>query len=210
MNDDRVFFEQIPVGSFKNFTYLIADRETKQAVMVDPAWEIESLWSRLRNNGFQLRYIVNTHSHMDHIEGNQKLRERSGAKIVMNEATLAMADLNVKDGEFLRVGNALTLHFIHTPGHSPESMCIQVNDFALITGDTLFIGECGRVDLPGGDANALFDSFEKIRKLDPNLVVYPGHDYGSAKHSSLGEQLKTNYTLAPRSRDDFIEFMMTP
>ncbi|MDG6994776.1 MAG: MBL fold metallo-hydrolase [Nitrososphaerota archaeon] len=210
MKDDRVFFEQIPVGSFKNFAYLIADRETKLAVMVDPAWEIESLWNMLRNNGFQLRYIVNTHSHMDHIEGNQKLRERSGAKIVMNEATLAMADLKVKDEESLRVGNALTLRFIHTPGHSPESMCIQVNDFALITGDTLFIGECGRVDLPGGDANALFDSFEKIRKLDPNLIIYPGHDYGPAKHSSLGEQLKTNYTLTPRSRDDFIEFMMTP
>lgn len=210
MKDETIFFEQIPVGSFKNFSYLVADKGSSAAVLIDPAWEIESLWSRIKSNGFHLQFIVNTHAHLDHIEGNQKMKERSGAKIVMHEASLAAADIKVKDGASLRIGNDLELHFIHTPGHSPESMCILVNDFALLTGDTLFIGECGRVDLPGGDPNALFDSFEKIRDLNPALVVYPGHDYGSVRHSKLGEQLESNYTLAPRSREDFVRFMLTP
>lgn len=104
----------------------------------------------------------------------------------------------------------MTLKFIHTPGHSPESMCIQVNDRALITGDTLFIGECGRTDLPGGDASTLFDSFEKLRMLEPSLIIYPGHNYGNTPSSTLGEELKTNYTLAKRTRDEFVEFMSTP
>ena len=210
MKEQEIHFEQIPVGSFKNFSYLIADVRSSFSVLVDPAWEVESLWSKIRSNNLRLQYIVNTHAHMDHIEGNQKLKERSGAKIIMHEASLAMTDIKVKDCDSLAVGESLKLHFIHTPGHSQESMCIIVNDFALLTGDTLFIGECGRVDLPGGDPNALFDSFEKIRKLDPNLKVYPGHDYGPTWNATLGEQMKSNYTLAPRSREEFVRFMMTP
>lgn len=205
-----VFFEQIPVGSFKNFSYLLADKSSNKAVLVDPAWEVEFLWGRIKNNGFNLQFIVNTHAHLDHLEGNQKMKERSGAKIVMHEATLAFADIKVKDGASLRIGDELVLHFVHTPGHSPESMCIVVNDFAILTGDTLFIGECGRVDLPGGDPDALFDSFEKIRGLNPDLEMYPGHDYGTLKHSTLREQLESNYTLARRTREDFVQFMLTP
>jgi len=121
-----------------------------------------------------------------------------------------MKDIGAKDGSVLSLGDAMRLTFIHTPGHSPESMCVKVNDFALVTGDTLFIGECGRTDLPGGDANALFDSFEKIRELDPSLIVYPGHDYGNARKATLGEELKTNYTLAKMTREEFIKFMSTP
>jgi hydroxyacylglutathione hydrolase len=207
---EKVYFEQIPVGSYRNFSYIVADRESGAAAVFDPAWEIESLMSRLKDNKFHLQYIINTHAHMDHIQGNDTMQARTGAKVVMHASSTARKDIGVKDGDEIHLGKEVTLRFLHTPGHSPESMCIPVNDFGLITGDTLFIGECGRVDLPGGDPNALYDSFEKIRKLDPKLVVYPGHDYGSAPNSTLGDQIKTNYTLAPRTREEFVKFMMTP
>ncbi len=205
-----VYFEQIPVGSYKNFCYLIADRATREAVVIDPAWDTEGILRRLRENGFTLRFIINTHAHFDHIEGNQRMVSETGAKILMHEASLAKKDIGEKDGDVLKVGENISLRFIHTPGHSPESMCITLNETALLTGDTLFIGECGRVDLPGGDAGSLYDSFEKIRALSSRLVVYPGHDYGPTRSSSLKDQLETNYTLAKRSKSDFIRFMNEP
>lgn len=206
----KVYFEQLEVGSYKNFSYVLGDRETKQAVIFDPAWEVNALYSRLTDNDFRLRYIVNTHAHFDHIEGNTMLKDMTGAQIIMYESSLAKKDLGVADNSEIKVGSEVLLKFIHTPGHSPESMCIQINDFALVTGDTLFIGECGRVDLPGGDASALYDSFEKLRRLDHGLIVYPGHNYGQTLNSSLGEQIGSNYTMAKRSREEFIKFMSEP
>ena len=187
----------------------MADEKSGEAVLFDPAYDLETLGSRLQENSFRLKYIINTHAHLDHIEGNPRLSSMTGAKIVMHESALALKDIAVKDGQRLKIGE-ISLQFIHTPGHSPESMCVVVNDTALITGDTLFIGECGRVDLPGGDANALFDSFEKIRTLDHSLIVYPGHDYGTKKSNSLREEIETNYTLTPRKRDEFVKFMEQP
>lgn len=186
-----MYFEQIPVGAYKNFSYLVADKTSGSAAIFDPAWEPESLWNGISRNGFKLEYIINTHAHLDHIEGNPRMKERSGAKVVMHEVSLANKDVGVKDGDVINLGKYVKLKFMHTPGHSPESMCAIVNDFALVTGDTLFIGECGRVVLPGGDPNALYDSFEKIRKLDPKLIVYPGHDYGSVSHATLADQIRT-------------------
>jgi hydroxyacylglutathione hydrolase len=206
----ELVFEQIPVGSHKNFSYLLGENVSKKAVIFDPAWEVELLMSKLAQNRFKLDYIINTHAHFDHIEGNLELKDLTGAKVIMHQSSLAPKDRGVSDGEEIVLGDQEILKFFHTPGHSPESMCVQIADFGLVTGDTLFIGECGRVDLPGGDANLLYDSFEKIRRLDPNLTVYPGHDYGKKKSTSLSEQLETNYTLAKRSREDFLKFMSEP
>jgi hydroxyacylglutathione hydrolase len=210
MTEEKLIFEQIPVGSYKNFSYLFGDKVTRKAVIFDPAWEVEFLYSKLSQHGIELEYIINTHAHYDHIEGNREMKELTGAKVIMHKSSFAPKDRGVSDGEEVRISDRGVLKFMHTPGHSPESMCIQVVDFGLVTGDTLFIGECGRVDLPGGDANLLFDSFEKLRTLDPNLIVYPGHDYGKTKSSTLKEQLETNYTLAKRSREEFLKFMSEP
>jgi hydroxyacylglutathione hydrolase len=209
MTDSVVLLEQVPVGSYKNFTYIVADRASGESAMVDPAWEIQSLLSRIRESNLHLKYILNTHAHFDHVQGNSEISQKTGAAIVMHQTSFARKDIGVNDGDQLMLGQNTRLKFIHTPGHSPESMCIQVNDFALLTGDTLFIGECGRVDLPGGDPSALYDSFEKIRNLNPDLIVYPGHDYGKTPFATLGEELRTNYTLARKSREDFVKFMMS-
>jgi len=202
-----LYLDQIPVGSYRNFSYIVADLSTLNASIIDPAWEIESLLSRIREKKLMLKYVINTHAHFDHVQGNVEVKRRTGAKIVMHTSSLAMKDIEVDDGDVISLGDNANLEFIHTPGHSPESMCIKVNDYGLITGDTLFIGECGRVDLPGGDANALYDSFEKLRRLNTALIVYPGHDYGKVPNATLRDELETNYTLAKMSREEFAKFM---
>ncbi len=206
---ENIFFEQIPVGTYKNFSYIVGDKDSGLAVVFDPAWDVEGLYSIATKNKLTLRYIVNTHAHFDHIEGDGAMRSKTGAEIVMHESSKAKKDIGVKDGDSLGIGK-VELRFVHTPGHSPESMCVIVDDFAIVTGDTLFIGECGRVDLPGGDAGKLYDSFEKLRKLNQDLVVYPGHDYGKTRSSTLGEQIRINYTMAKRTREEFIKFMSEP
>jgi hydroxyacylglutathione hydrolase len=205
--ESDVLIEQISVGRFQNFCYLIADEISKEAAIVDPAWDIPKIISLLNQRSLKLKYIVNTHSHMDHIQGNASVQQLTNARIVMSSKTQARTDIAVKDGQDLILGSNVRLRFLLTPGHSPDSMCIQVNDLALVTGDTLFIGECGRVDLPGGSASELFDSFEKIRSLDPKLIVFPGHNYGAQPSTTLKEQLENNYTLAKRTKQDFIGFM---
>ena len=187
----------------------MGDQDSGLAVVIDPAWDVDILLSVLEKNKLSCKYIANTHAHFDHVEGNTQFQEKTGAKIIMHASSKLKKDLPVKDGDDLNLGK-IRMKFIHTPGHSPESMCIIVNDFALITGDTLFIGECGRVDLPGGDAGQLFESFQKLKKLDPHLIVYPGHDYGETRSSILGEQIQTNYTMAQRTKEEFIAFMTQP
>ncbi|MHB8566702.1 MAG: MBL fold metallo-hydrolase [Nitrososphaerales archaeon] len=210
IENSELVLEQVPVGSHKNFCYIVADRKSCEAIVIDPAWEIELIKNKIDGYGLKVDFIINTHAHFDHIEGNQKLGSLTNAKVGMHESSLAKKDFGVSDDQVIKLGNAITLRFIHTPGHSPESMCIIVNDLAILTGDTLFIGECGRSDLHGGDANALYDSFEKIRGLNKDLIVCPGHNYGPKTSSTLAEELATNYTLTKRLREDFIYFMNAP
>ena len=107
--------------------------------------------------------------------------------------------MKVEAGEVLKVGN-VSIKVLHTPGHTPDSICLLVDSKKLITGDTLFVGECGRVDLPGGSAEKLYDSlFNKLMQLDDSIEVYPGHDYGPKPSSTIGEQRQTNYVLQHRS-----------
>ncbi len=206
---NSLFIEQIPVGQYKNFSYLVGDLASLDAAIFDPAWEVQKLLRIIQERDLVLRYIINTHAHFDHVEGNSVLSEVTRAKIVMSNRSLAKKDVGVDDGEELMLGG-VRFQFIHTPGHSPESMSVVVDNVALITGDTLFIEECGRVDLPGGSAEALFDSFEKLKALDPNLVVYPGHDYGPKPSATLKEQFESNYTLAKRTKEEFVKFMSEP
>jgi len=204
-----MIFEQIPVGPMQNFAYLIGDEKTGQAAVVDPAWDVSMIEGVVKRHNLRVVFIIDTHSHHDHTSGNNELAKTTGAKIVAHETSKLKKDISVKDGEVLHVGS-LEVRFIHTPGHSPDSMSILVGN-KLMTGDTLFVGECGRTDLPGGSSEQLYDSlFNKLAKLPDEAEVYPGHDYGTRPRSTIAYEKAHNYVLKPRTVREFVQFMREP
>jgi glyoxylase-like metal-dependent hydrolase (beta-lactamase superfamily II) len=204
-----MIFKQIPVGTFQNFSYIIGDEETKTGAIIDPAWETDRLLRLNQQMGLKIHYIINTHSHSDHVQGNEQVAKRTGAKIVMHEQAPLRKDIAVKDGDVIEIGS-VNAKVIHTPGHCPDHICLLVNG-KLLTGDTLFVGECGRTDLAGGDPGQMYDSlFNKLLPLQDSIEVYPGHNYGAKSSSTIGYERKNNYTLKPRTREEFIQFMATP
>ncbi len=204
-----MIFKQVPVGTFQNFSYILGDEKTRAAALVDPAWEVEKLLKSCDELGLKVSYVINTHSHHDHVEGNELVAKRTGAKIVTHEKSPVRKDVAVKDGDAIEIGS-LKVRVLYTPGHCPDHICLLV-DWKVLTGDTLFVGECGRTDLAGGDSGDLYDSLVgKILPLDDSIEVYPGHDYGNKPSSTIGYERKNNYTLEPRSREEFIKFMAEP
>jgi len=201
-----MIFIQVLIEALRNFAYLIGDEKTKLAAVVDPAGAVDRIMELAESNGLKIIYVIDTHSHSDHTAGSQELASASGAKIAMHRKAGSTKHLAVDDGDVISVGE-LKIKVIHTPGHSHDGISLLVED-KLLTGDTLFVGECGRTDLPGGSSEELYHSlFGKLAKLDDDLEVYPGHDYGDRPHSKLGYEKKHNYTLKPRSKDEFAKFM---
>jgi len=203
-----LFFKQIKqVGD--NFSYIVAEEATSEAAVVDPSLNADAIVRLARKNGLSIKYVINTHHHTDHVAGNAKIKSCFGSKIVAHKLSNTEKDIEVVEGDILKVGG-IAIEVIHTPGHSPDSICLLV-DKKLMTGDTLFVGECGRTDLPGGSSADIYNSlFNKLMKLDDDIEVYPGHDYGSRPRSTIGEEKRTNYTLEKRSLDEFVEFMKEP
>jgi len=204
-----MFFKQIQQHS-DNFSYIIADEESKEAVVVDSSFNASKIISIVNANGFTVKYVINTHGHSDHTAGNAELTSILGAKIVAHRLSMVPCDLAVNDGDVLTVGK-IPIKVIYTPGHTADSICLLVDNGKLLTGDTLFVRECGRTDLGGGSAESMYDSlFHKLLKLSDSVEVYPGHDYGLKSSSTIGEERKSNYTLQPRSLEDFVDFMKQP
>tara|TARA_B100001245_G_C22776193_1_gene375033 strand:- start:86 stop:697 length:612 start_codon:yes stop_codon:yes gene_type:complete len=200
---------QIPLGPMKNLAYIISDNETKKTAIVDPAWEIEKILDITKRNNLNIIYIINTHSHSDHISGNEEIIKQTNAKLISYYKSPRKPDIPISENDEITLGKT-KMKFIHTPGHCPDSICIIVNN-KILTGDTLFVGNCGRIDLPGGNIDELYTSlFTKIYKLDDKLEVYPGHDYGEKPFSTIEYEKKHNYVLEPRNLNEFREFMSTP
>lgn len=192
-----------------NFSYIIADDTTKEAVIVDPSYNADALIQFAKNQNLKVQYVINTHSHPDHTTGNTEIKQRLHAKIVAHKLAPVQKDVQVSDGDIIKIGS-IAAKVIWTPGHTPDSICLLFDD-KILTGDTLFVGECGRTDLPGGSVKDMYNSlFQKLMKLDDKVEVYPGHDYGPSPHSAIGTQKRTNYVLEPRTLDEFEEFMETP
>jgi hydroxyacylglutathione hydrolase len=203
-----LFFKQVKhVGD--NFSYVIADDSSKEAVVVDPSFNADVIIQLAKKNGLNIKYVINTHHHWDHTAGNSKIKSSFGSKIVAHKLSKVEKDVEVVEGDILKVSE-IVIKVIHTPGHTADSICLLV-DKKLITGDTLFVGECGRTDLPGGSSVDMYDSLlNKLMKLDDEIEVYPGHDYGPRSRSTIGEEKRTNYTLEKRSLEEFVEFMKEP
>lgn len=197
---------QLLVGQMANFTYIIADDESEQAAVVDPSWDLDKVFGPLKRNGWKTKYIINTHTHFDHVLGNEQVSEVTGAKIIQHENSKLTKDISVTHDDKIEIGN-IKLSVIHTPGHSEDSMCLLLEGQLVFTGDTLFVGNCGRTDLPGSDPAKMYHSLFALSRLDDRLTVYPGHDYGSAQTSTIGQEKQTNHVLRPRSEQEFLIFM---
>ncbi len=190
----------------QNFTYILEDEKTGEAVLVDPSWALDMVEQLITRNNLKIKYIVNTHHHFDHTIGNEAMAKATGAKIIQHESSTLKHDISVKDGDKIQFGDS-EVSVIHTPGHSKDSICL-VGDGKILTGDTLFVGNCGRIDLPGGSAKDLYHSlFDVLSKLDDNLVMYSGHNYGSTKTSTLGQQKTTNFVMQNRTEGEFVELL---
>jgi hydroxyacylglutathione hydrolase len=203
-----MFFKQIQQHS-DNFTYIIADEETREAAVIDSSYNADEIIRTIKTQKLQLKYIINTHGHSDHTVGNTELQSIFGAKIVAYKQSKMHPDLSVDENEILNVGK-ISVKIIYTPGHTYDSICLLVDGKKLFTGDTLFVGECGRTDFPGGNTKNMYESLNRLQKLSDSIEVYPGHDYGLKPWSTIGEEKKSNYTLQPRGLKEFIEFMSQP
>ncbi|MCJ7635181.1 MBL fold metallo-hydrolase [Candidatus Bathyarchaeota archaeon] len=201
-----MIFEQVKAERGDNFSYFLGDEDTGEVAIVDPSFSGEQLLRLVEKKGWKVRYVIDTHFHGDHTFGNELFSVRFKAQIVAHKLSGLKKDVSVDEDDVITVGK-IKLKVIHTPGHSPDGICLLV-DGKVLTGDTLFVGECGRTDTPGGSAKDLYHSlFDKLMKLKDSIEVYPGHDYGPRPSSTIGLEKKTNYVLKERTCDEFVEFM---
>ena len=227
--ESDLYFEQLHVGEMANLIYLVGSRSTREALVVDPAWAVDALLDKAEEDGIEVTGALATHYHQDHvggalfgmeIEGISRLLARKPVPIHVNqheaeglkEVTGASeTDLRrVEGGDVLELGE-IRVRLLHTPGHTPGSQCFLVEEEGqpsrLVSGDTLFLGSCGRVDLPGSDPEAMYRSLnETLVRLPDDTIVFPGHLYGDPQ-GSLGEQKRSNPLMRVSGLEQFLSLM---
>ncbi len=230
MSESDLYFRQFPVGQMANFVYMIGSLRTREALIVDPAWEIDQLLDQAETDGMDVVGALVTHYHQDHvggsifgmdIEGLDRLMARKPVKVHVNkheaEGLKQVTGVSQSDivehegGDIIEVGGIRT-RLLHTPGHTPGSQCFLVEEpdrpGTLVSGDTLFLGSCGRVDLPGSDPAAMYESLNgTLKNLPDETLLFPGHLYSQEGQSTMGEQKQTNPFLRVTSLEMFLSFM---
>lgn len=193
----KIEIVQMELGPMANFVYLLADPQAKEAFVVDPAWEVPAIKKELEHRGWRLTGMYLTHNHFDHINGVGGVLQFADVPIHIHkeDAPVLAKDFksNLRElsgGEILKVGD-IPIEIMHTPGHTEGSLCFRIHN-NLVTGDTLFIRGCGRVDLPSSDPEKMYSSLKKIATLDDSHIVFPGHNYGPVENAALGEEKKAN------------------
>ncbi|MDX1976511.1 MAG: MBL fold metallo-hydrolase [Pseudanabaenaceae cyanobacterium bins.68] len=207
--EGTMLFRQLFDYETSTYTYLIADQDIGEAIIVDSVLEqTERDLKLIQELGLTLRYCLETHVHADHITAAGKLRSLTGClSIVPETAQVECADRFIQDGEKLQLGGVEVLA-IATPGHTDSHMAYLVNSTHLLTGDALLIRGCGRTDFQSGDANTLFDAVtERLFTLPDQTLVYPGHDYRGQTVSTIAEEKQWNPRFLGRNRAQFKEFM---
>jgi hydroxyacylglutathione hydrolase len=198
---------QLKVGNMANFTYIISDIQTRLAAIVDPSWDLQEIFQLLNEKKLKAKHIINTHSHFDHVFGNDEVARMTGATIIQHSNSQLRKDISVAEHDVISIGS-IGLRVLHTPGHSEDSICLIIDKEVVFTGDTLFVGAVGRIDLPGGSPKDMYSSlYRKVSALEDQLTVYPGHDYGSSPVSTIGKEKLSNLALQAKSENEFLAFM---
>ena len=231
--DDRVYFRQLLSGrdfaqqdqvarQMVNFVYLIGDRQTGEAIAVDPAYDIRGILDILAADGMKLTGALATHFHPDHVGGSMGGYTISGVRELLtlnpvpihvqaDEAPWVKRVTDASDtdlvehasGDTVLVGD-IPIELIHTPGHTPGSQCFFV-DGRLVSGDTLFLEGCGRMDLPGADPAAMYESLtQKLAKIPDDAILFPGHQYSMDPFASMGETRQMNYVFRPKTAEQWL------
>jgi glyoxylase-like metal-dependent hydrolase (beta-lactamase superfamily II) len=232
--DDRLYFRQLLSGrdiartdpvarQMVNFVYLIGDRETREAIVIDPAYDVRGILDVLDDDDMRLTGALATHYHPDHVGGDMAGYRISGVSELL---TLRPVPIHVQadespwvqrvtgaaapdlvehvGGDVVMVGD-IPIELIHTPGHTPGSQCFPVDNH-LVAGDTLFLEGCGRTDLPGGDPSALYESLtQRLAKVPDDAVLFPGHLYSAEPSASMGDTRRLNFVFRPQTEQQWLQ-----
>jgi len=230
MGETELYFRQIAVGQMANFAYLVGSRTAREALLVDPAWSVDALLDAAEADGMRVTGALVTHYHQDHIggslfgheiEGLGRLLERAPVPIHVNEneaegvrrvAGISAGDIVRHAGGDVVEAGGVRVRLLHTPGHTPGSQCFLVEESGqpahLVSGDTLFLGSCGRVDLPGSDPEAMYRSLTgTLKQLPDETLLFPGHLYAADAWSTMGEQKRRNPFLRVATLEQFLSFL---
>jgi len=192
------------VGDQQNFVYLLVDEPSGEAIVIDSGWEIEPIVTVVSAEKLDVKYAVATHHHSDHSSTLWQLGRLFDAKIVAFRSSPISHDLDVDDGDTLRIGG-LEVKILHTPGHTEDSICLYDGKH-LFTGDALLIGSCGRTDFVGGSPKQMFWSLHSvILNLPPETIIYPGHDYGEVPFRKLSAEARANPALLAKGYGEFLD-----
>jgi glyoxylase-like metal-dependent hydrolase (beta-lactamase superfamily II) len=191
LQEVNMIVRQLRVGSMDVFTYILGCEATREALVIDPGGEVDRIIEEARREGLKIKYILNTHGHWDHTVGNDRLKLLTGASIVRHKQEPGPGiDIPLVDEKPFQLGEIVFTVF-HTPGHTPGGVCLYAEG-QLFTGDTLFVGDSGRTDLPGGHRPTLGASIRRLMELPDETIVWPGHDYGPTANSTIGWEKRHN------------------
>ena len=205
------YFKQLEIGPLQNFIYLIGSLETRQAVVVDPGWDVKKILDTAAQDEMKITTVLVTHTHFDHINGVEEIVKATDARVLVHKKEAESLPIEKSsvipiEGGYEFEAGSIKLSLLHTPGHTPGSVCLQVAD-RLMTGDTLFIGGCGRCDLPGGDPELMHKSLTRLRQMDDRIVLYPGHNYAPEPSSELGKEKTCNPFLGAPDSDSVLKLV---
>lgn len=220
---DRFYLKQMECGPMQNYVYLIGDPATRQAAVVDPAWEVERVVQTAQEDGYTISKVLITHTHRDHVGGHMFGHDVPGVVELLNLVDIPVyvhktethilkdvpdsSKVPTESNQVVDLGGDVQITLIHTPGHTPGSQCFLVQN-TLVSGDTLFIGSCGRVDLPDSSPEEMYESLtNRLMRLDDDTTLYPGHNYAWKPTSTIGEERRQNPYVQFASLHDFLRAM---
>jgi glyoxylase-like metal-dependent hydrolase (beta-lactamase superfamily II) len=229
-NESDLYFRQFAVGDMANLAYMVGSRSTREAMVIDPAWNVGALLDQAEEDDITVVGALVTHYHQDHIGGDLFGQSIEGLGIYLERnpspvhahkieasgvakiAGIAQSEIDAHEGGDVIELGGIGIRLLHTPGHTPGSQCFLVEEVGqpsqLVSGDTLFLGSCGRVDLPGSDPEQMYHSLnDTLKKLPDETLLFPGHLYSSEGHSTMGEQKQSNPFLRVTSLEMFLQFM---